>query len=102
MLHSLKVAYVFLLEGLVFAASGNARDCHRASTRGWRRLPVYRQPIHYFTDDARQLVILFDYLVPMIERSQHPIDFAKLLRVHHAAIAARRGLRPSFAKSTLK
>jgi hypothetical protein len=59
----------------------------------------YRRPIHYFTDDARQLVILFDYSVPPIVQSEYPLDFARLLNSPHAAIASRRGRRPSFAKS---
>ena len=47
----------------------------------WRQPPVYRRPIHYFTDDARQLVILFDYLVPIIAEQNYPIDFTKILDV---------------------
>jgi len=66
MLHSLKVANVFLLEGFGSAASDNVRDCHKASTWLWRQPPVYQRPIHYFTDAARQLVILFYYLVPPV------------------------------------
>jgi hypothetical protein len=62
----------------------------------WRQPPVYRRPIHYFTDDARQLVILFDYLVPLAVEPNHLIDFTAIFRFAHAPKASRRLPRPSF------
>jgi hypothetical protein len=51
----------------------------------WRQPPAFRRPIHYFMDDAGQLVILFDYSVPHIARSEYPFDFTRILKIFRCA-----------------